>query len=87
MHGGPEQAVQNFMREHAEGLLVNSDGVDREFFACFVNTPHVSRLRSLKAIDLGKLAAFSGALPSQLLHACTCAHAPVVRHPPHPSNI
>ena len=51
------------MREHAEGLLVSSDGVDREFFASFVNTPTVSRLRSLKAVDLGKLVSFSGAPP------------------------
>ena len=56
----PLQAVQNFVREHAEALLVSSDGVDREFFVSFVNTPLVSRLRSLKALDLGKLVSFAG---------------------------
>lgn len=56
----PMQAVQNFVREHAEALLVSSDGVDREFFVSFVNTPLVSRLRSLKALDLGKLVSFAG---------------------------
>ena len=54
------QAAQNLVREHAEALLVSSDGVDREFFVSFVNTPLVSRLRSLKALDLGKLVSFAG---------------------------
>lgn len=59
--------MQNFVREHAEALLVSSDGVDREFFVSFVNTPLVSRLRSLKALDLGKLVSFAGTPLSTLL--------------------
>ena len=54
------QAVQNLMREHAENLLESSDGVQREFFVSFINTPQLFRLRQLKALDLGKLVSFAG---------------------------
>ncbi len=58
------QAVQNLMREHAENLLESSDGVQREFFVSFINTPQLFRLRQLKALDLGKLVSFAGRLHS-----------------------
>ncbi|EIE23406.1 MCM-domain-containing protein [Coccomyxa subellipsoidea C-169] len=54
------QAVQNLMREHAENLLESSDGVQREFFVSFINTPSLFRLRQLKSLDLGKLVSFAG---------------------------
>jgi DNA replicative helicase MCM subunit Mcm2 (Cdc46/Mcm family) len=54
------QAVQNHVRECAERLTVNADGVEREFFVSFVNVPRVSRLRLLKSNDLGKLVSFTG---------------------------
>lgn len=49
------------MREHAENLLESSDGVQREFFVSFINTPSLFRLRQLKSLDLGKLVSFAGA--------------------------
>ncbi|BDA47708.1 DNA replication licensing factor MCM6 [Coccomyxa sp. Obi] len=57
---GLRKAVQNLMREHAENLLESSDGVQREFFVSFINTPQLFRLRQLKALDLGKLVSFAG---------------------------
>lgn len=54
------QAVQNLVREHAESLILTSDGVEREFFVSFVNVPQLSKLRQLKAMDLGRLVAFTG---------------------------
>ena len=77
------------MREHAEGLLVSSDGVDREFFASFVSTPEVSRLRSLKAVDLGRLVSFSGAplLPGPTPPSpCASAAAACSRRKPGPAR-
>ena len=63
------QAVQNLMREHAENLLESSDGVQREFFVSFINTPQLFRLRQLKALDLGKLVSFAGK-PEYPISAC-----------------
>lgn len=62
------QAVQEFVRAHAERLVLTADGLQREFFVSFVNVPSITKLRHLMARHLGQLVCFAGA---QLLRTYT----------------
>ena len=57
------QAVQEFVRAHAEALILTPEGLQREFFISFVNVPHLTKLRHLMARHLGQLVCFAGAPP------------------------
>lgn len=67
------------MREHAENLLESSDGVQREFFVSFINTPSLFRLRQLKSLDLGKLVSFAGACTIES-HSNTLSGCKILMH-------
>ena len=54
------QAVQEFVRQHAERLVLSADGLQREFFVSFINVPHITKLRHLMARQLGQLVCFAG---------------------------
>ncbi|CAK0783083.1 hypothetical protein CVIRNUC_006278 [Coccomyxa viridis] len=57
---GLRQAVQEFVRAHAEALILTPEGLQREFFISFVNVPHLTKLRHLMARHLGQLVCFAG---------------------------
>ena len=68
------QAVQEFVRAHAEALILTAEGLQREFFISFVNVPHLTKLRHLMARHLGQLVCFAGDTRQSLLDAPVHAH-------------
>jgi DNA replication licensing factor MCM6 len=54
--------VQHFVSEHRPDMLRWEEGLDKEFWVAFFHLPRISRLRDLKAENIGQLTSFSGTI-------------------------